>query len=128
MTTMSAAEKRAQAKVEYDAPGGLPSRLLARISDKWVALVLAALGSGGPYPGDDRWRAAGDAVLSWPGAWPGSARRCSPRTLRSLERDGFPNGDADGAGHGHLRADRPRLITPGGHAHVKTWRRPTWTR
>ncbi|HZM41187.1 MAG TPA: winged helix-turn-helix transcriptional regulator, partial [Acidimicrobiales bacterium] len=55
MTTMSAAEKRARAKVEYDAfLAGCPSRqFLARISDKWVALVLAALGSDGPHPGED---------------------------------------------------------------------------
>jgi DNA-binding HxlR family transcriptional regulator len=53
MTTTVAAEKRAQAKVEYDAfLAGCPSRqVLARISDKWVALVLAALGSDGPRPG-----------------------------------------------------------------------------
>jgi DNA-binding HxlR family transcriptional regulator len=51
--TTSAADKRAQAKADYDAfLAGCPSRqLLARISDKWVALVLAALGSDGPHPG-----------------------------------------------------------------------------
>ena len=38
---MTAAQKRTQAKVEYDALlAGCPSRqLLARISDTWVALV-----------------------------------------------------------------------------------------
>ena len=51
MTTMTAARKRAQAKVEYDAfLAGCPSRkLLDRLSDKWVTLVLAALGSDGSH-------------------------------------------------------------------------------
>jgi DNA-binding HxlR family transcriptional regulator len=31
----------------------VPGQLLGRISDKWVALVLAALGSDGPRPGTD---------------------------------------------------------------------------
>ncbi|MER8188708.1 transcriptional regulator, partial [Kitasatospora sp. NPDC094015] len=47
MATMTAAQQRAQAKVEYDAfVAACPSRkLLDRISDKWVTLILAALGS-----------------------------------------------------------------------------------
>jgi DNA-binding HxlR family transcriptional regulator len=47
MPTLTAAQKRAQAKVDYNAfLAGCPSRqLLDRISDKWVALILAALGS-----------------------------------------------------------------------------------
>ena len=51
MPTMTAAQKRARAKVDYDAfLAGCPSRqLLDRISDKWVALILAALGSEGPH-------------------------------------------------------------------------------
>jgi hypothetical protein len=51
MATMTAAQKRAQAKAEYDAfLAGCPSRkLLDRLSDKWVALVLAALGSDGSH-------------------------------------------------------------------------------
>ena len=66
MPTMTAAQKRAQAKVDYDAfLAGCPSRqLLDRISDKWVALILAALGSDGPHPrGRLRRRAAVDALL-----------------------------------------------------------------
>jgi hypothetical protein len=44
---MTAAQKRAPAKTDYDAfLAGCPSRqLLDRISDKWVALILAALGN-----------------------------------------------------------------------------------
>ena len=72
MPTKTAAQKRAQAKAEYDAfLANCPSRqLLDRVSDKWVALVLAALGS-------DWGRAV--ATPSCPAGWPGSARRCSPR-------------------------------------------------
>ncbi len=92
MTTMSAAEKRAQAKVEYDAfLAGCPSRqLLARISDKWVALVLAALGSGGPYPGDDR--AGEPQVMRYSELarrLAGVSQKMLTQTLRSLERDGL---------------------------------------
>ena len=51
MATMTAAKQRAQAKAEYDAfLAACPShRLLDRISDKWVTLVLAALGSEGSH-------------------------------------------------------------------------------
>ncbi|MBF6949161.1 transcriptional regulator, partial [Acinetobacter baumannii] len=46
MATQTAAQQRTQAKIEYDAfLAGCPSRaLLDRISDKWVVLVLCALG------------------------------------------------------------------------------------
>ena len=49
MATQTAAQRRAQAKVEYDAfLAQCPSRaLLDRISDKWVVLVLCALGGEG---------------------------------------------------------------------------------
>ena len=92
MTTMSAAEKRARAKVEYDAfLAGCPSRqLLARISDKWVALVLAALGSGGPHPGQDcagEPRAMRYSELARRLA--GVSQKMLTQTLRNLERDGL---------------------------------------
>ena len=47
MPTTTAAQRRARAKLEYDAfLANCPSRqLLDRISDKWVALILAALAS-----------------------------------------------------------------------------------
>ena len=54
MATMTAARQRAQAKAEYDAfLAACPSRkLLDRIADKWVTLILAALGGdGSPQPG-----------------------------------------------------------------------------
>ena len=83
MPTMTAGEKRTQAKVEYDAfLAGCPSRqLVARISDKWVALVLAALG------GTDEPRALRYSELSRRLA--GVSQKMLTQTLRSLERDGL---------------------------------------
>ncbi|HMG42638.1 MAG TPA: helix-turn-helix domain-containing protein [Acidimicrobiales bacterium] len=92
MPTTSAAEQRAQAKVNYDAfLAGCPSRqLLDRISDKWVALILAALGSDGPHPnGDavDEPRSMRYSELSRRLA--GVSQKMLTQTLRSLERDGL---------------------------------------
>ena len=92
MPTATAAQKRAQAKVEYDSfLAQCPSRqLLDRISDKWVALVLAALGSDGPRPGDARVgepRAMRYSELSRRLA--GVSQKMLTQTLRSLERDGL---------------------------------------
>jgi len=83
MATATAAEKRAQAKADYDAfLAGCPSRqLVARISDKWVALVLAALG------GDGRPRAMRYSELARQLA--GVSQKMLTQTLRSLERDGL---------------------------------------
>ena len=93
MPTMTAAQKRAQAKVDYDAfLAGCPSRqLLDRVSDKWVALILAALGSGGPHqPGADcvgEPRSMRYSELSRRLA--GVSQKMLTQTLRSLERDGL---------------------------------------
>ena len=93
MPTMTAAQKRAEAKVEYDAfLAKCPSRqLLDRISDKWVALVLAALGSDGPHhPGADcvaEPRSMRYSELSHRLA--GVSQKMLTQTLRSLERDGL---------------------------------------
>jgi DNA-binding HxlR family transcriptional regulator len=92
MPTKTAAQQRAEAKVEYNAFfAGCPSRqLLDRISDKWVALILAALGSDGPHAGPD---CAGDpgpmrySELSRRLA--GVSQKMLTQTLRSLERDGL---------------------------------------
>jgi len=80
MATMTAAQKRAQAKVDYDAfLAGCPSRqLLDRISDKWVALVLAALGSDGAMRYSELSRRLA-----------GVSQKMLTQTLRSLERDGL---------------------------------------
>ncbi|MFI6707968.1 winged helix-turn-helix transcriptional regulator [Nonomuraea sp. NPDC050478] len=92
MPTTTAAQQRAQAKMEYDAfLAGCPSRrLLDRISDKWVSLILAALGSDGPRPGEV---CAGEprpmrySELSRRLA--GVSQKMLTQTLRSLERDGL---------------------------------------
>ena len=93
MPTQTAAQKRAQARADYDAfLAGCPSRqLLDRISDKWVALILAALGSDGPdRPGRGRVgdpRAMRYSELSRRLA--GVSQKMLTQTLRSLERDGL---------------------------------------
>lgn len=94
MTTMKTAQKRAQAKVEYNAfLAGCPSRrLLDRISDKWVVLILCALG-GDTGPGRP-----GAAHAGAPKAMryseisrllAGVSQKMLTQTLRSLERDGL---------------------------------------
>ncbi len=93
MATSTAAEKRAQTKSEYDAfLAGCPSRdLLERISGKWVALILTALGSdqldqlGSPCVGAPR--AMRYSELSRLLA--GVSQKMLTQTLRSLERDGL---------------------------------------
>ena len=93
MPTVTAAQRRAQAKVNYDAfLAGCPSRhLLDRISDKWVALILAALGSDGPrHPGGDgggQPRSLRYSEMSRRLA--GVSQKMLTQTLRSLERDGL---------------------------------------
>jgi DNA-binding HxlR family transcriptional regulator len=83
MGTKTAAQKRARAKSEYNAFLDVcPSRrLLDRISDKWVALILCALG-GDPEP-----RAMRFSELSRTLA--GVSQKMLTQTLRSLERDGL---------------------------------------
>ena len=93
MATMTAAQKRAQAKVEYDAfLAGCPSRkLLDRISDKWVTLVLAALGSDGSHQlgagcaGEPRAMRYSELLRLLAGV----SQKMLTQTLRSLERDGL---------------------------------------
>ena len=80
MPTKTATQKRAQAKAEYDAfLANCPSRqLLDRVSDKWVALIMAALGSDGPR----RYSALSRRLA-------GVSQKMLTQTLRSLERDGL---------------------------------------
>src|SRR6476469_9833151 len=92
MPTSTAAQKRAQARDEYDSfLAQCPSRqLLDRISDKWVALILAALGSDGPHPGDGYFgepRSMRYSELSRRLA--GVSQKMLTQTLRALERDGL---------------------------------------
>ncbi|MFI9276014.1 winged helix-turn-helix transcriptional regulator [Kitasatospora sp. NPDC052896] len=93
MATMTAAQQRAQAKVEYDAfVAACPSRkLLDRISDKWVTLILAALGSDSAHePGADC--AGQPRVMRYSQLQrllAGVSQKMLTQTLRSLERDGL---------------------------------------
>jgi DNA-binding HxlR family transcriptional regulator len=87
MATTTAAQTRAQAKAEYDAfLAACPSRqLLDRISDKWVALILAALGSGPDCAGEPRPMRYSELSRLLAGV----SQKMLTQTLRSLERDGL---------------------------------------
>ncbi|QBX57255.1 transcriptional regulator [Nocardioides seonyuensis] len=90
MPTMTAAQRRAAAKQQYDSFLAVcPSRqLLARISDKWVALILAALGGDGP--GADRQTSPQRLRYSeLSRRISGVSPKMLTQTLRSLERDGL---------------------------------------
>jgi DNA-binding HxlR family transcriptional regulator len=93
MATMTAAQRRAQAKAEYDAfLAACPSRLLLdQISNKWVTLTVSALGG---YP--SREPAADHADGPRPMRYSelsrqlaGISQKMLTQTLRSLERDGL---------------------------------------
>ncbi|MFI6483894.1 winged helix-turn-helix transcriptional regulator [Nonomuraea sp. NPDC050663] len=79
MSTQTAAERRAEAKVAYDAYiDKCPSRkLLDTLSDKWVSLVLVALSDGPRRYSDVARRIAG------------VSQKMLTQTLRSMERDGL---------------------------------------
>ncbi|MGW4126265.1 winged helix-turn-helix transcriptional regulator [Nocardia sp. NPDC004711] len=79
MATRTTAQKRAQSKVEYDAfLAACPSRqLLDRISNKWVTLVLCALGGGSM-----RYSELARLLT-------GVSQKMLTQTLRALERDGL---------------------------------------
>ncbi|MEV6112554.1 helix-turn-helix domain-containing protein [Streptomyces sp. NPDC052109] len=79
MATMTADQRRAQARAEYDAflrecP---TNQLLGRLSDKWVSLVVAALAAGP--------RRYSDLARKIAGVSP----KMLTQTLRTLERDGI---------------------------------------
>jgi DNA-binding HxlR family transcriptional regulator len=79
MPTLTAAQRREQARVEYDAfiRGCPTNQLLDRLSDKWVSLVVSAL-STGPMRYSDLTRKIA-----------GVSPKMLTQTLRSLERDGI---------------------------------------
>lgn len=89
MPTTTAAQRRAQAKSEYNAFLDVcPSRLLvARISDKWVTLVLCALGGGqlGDPTGTPRAMRFSELARHIAGV----SQKMLTQTLRSLEQDGL---------------------------------------
>lgn len=88
--TTSAAQKRAQAKVEYNAFfAACPSRqLLDRISDKWVVLVLCALGGDASAQPDAVGAARALRYSEISRLLVGVSQKMLTQTLRSLERDG----------------------------------------
>ncbi|MFI8229948.1 winged helix-turn-helix transcriptional regulator [Streptomyces sp. NPDC085900] len=79
MATTTAAQRREQARAEYDAfiKACPTNELLGRLSDKWVSLVVAAL-SGGPMRYSDLSRKIA-----------GVSPKMLTQTLRTLERDGI---------------------------------------
>ncbi|MET9387232.1 helix-turn-helix domain-containing protein [Streptomyces sp. NPDC002928] len=79
MATTTAAQRREQARIEYDAflRGCPTNQLLDRISDKWVSLVVSALATG-PM----RYSDLGRKIA-------GVSPKMLTQTLRSLERDGI---------------------------------------
>jgi DNA-binding HxlR family transcriptional regulator len=79
MPTMTAEQKRVAAKAEFDAYlSTCPSRrLLDRIADKWVMLVMTALDGGSMRFSELAVRIAG------------VSQKMLTQTLRTLERDGL---------------------------------------
>jgi DNA-binding HxlR family transcriptional regulator len=79
MPTMTAAQRRAAEKTDYDVfLAQCPSRqLLDRVSDKWVALVLVGLEDGPLRYSELARRIAG------------VSQKMLTQTLRTLERDGL---------------------------------------
>ncbi|MER6255131.1 helix-turn-helix domain-containing protein [Streptomyces sp. NPDC001584] len=82
MATSTAAARREEARFAYDAflkecPTG---QLLARISDKWVGLIVSALGQA-----ENRSMRYSDLGRKIPGV----SQKMLTQTLRSLERDGL---------------------------------------
>ncbi|MFJ8995704.1 winged helix-turn-helix transcriptional regulator [Streptomyces sp. NPDC102279] len=81
MATTTAAQRRLQARVEYDAfiKSCPTNQLLDRISDKWVSLIVSALADArGPM----RYSDLGRKIA-------GVSPKMLTQTLRSLERDGI---------------------------------------
>ncbi|MEU7898261.1 helix-turn-helix domain-containing protein [Nonomuraea sp. NPDC049152] len=80
MATLTAAERRDEERLAYDAfiKDCPTSQLLARISDKWVSLIVSALDERSPMRYSDLGRRI-----------PGVSQKMLTQTLRSLERDGI---------------------------------------
>lgn len=79
MVTMTAAQRREQARSEYDAflRSCPTNQLLDRLSDKWVSLVVSALA-----PGPLRYSDLARKIA-------GVSPKMLTQTLRTLERDGI---------------------------------------
>lgn len=91
--TTTAEQRRARAKIEYDAFLAVcPSRqLLDRLSNKWVTLILTALGTGGAVAPDDGCEGEPRAMRfsELARVLAGVSQKMLTQTLRSLERDGL---------------------------------------
>jgi len=87
MATMTAGEKRAEAKARYNAflDACLSRRLLDRISDKWVVLIISALGSGPDCTGEPRAMRFSELARTIAGV----SQKMLTQTLRALEGDGL---------------------------------------
>jgi DNA-binding HxlR family transcriptional regulator len=113
MPTMTAAQKRQQAKQEFDAfLADCPSRVvLDRISDKWVTLVIASLADGPRRFSEVSRQLAG------------VSQKMLTQTLRTLERDGLVTRSVTPSVP--VRVDYE--LTPLGHSllepikHLKAW-------
>jgi DNA-binding HxlR family transcriptional regulator len=79
VATTTATQQREQAKRDYDAfLAGCPTReLLSTLTDKWAALVIAALADGSQRHSELARRIAG------------VSQKMLTQTLRTLERDGL---------------------------------------
>ncbi|MEU6505185.1 helix-turn-helix domain-containing protein [Streptomyces sp. NPDC046942] len=79
MATTTAAQRREQARADYDAflRACPTNQLLGRLSDKWVSLVVAALAQG-----PKRYSDIGRKIA-------GVSPKMLTQTLRTLERDGI---------------------------------------
>lgn len=85
------ADKRAKAKMEYNAFLAVcPSRqLLDRISNKWVVLILCALGGDAARDPNSHVVAQAMRYSEISRALAGVSQKMLTQTLRSLERDGL---------------------------------------
>ena len=113
MPTMTAAQQREEAKVEFDAfLADCPSRLvLDRISDKWVTLVMCSPG-----------RRSASVLRAVPPARRGQPEDADPDPAHPrARRTGQPIGHGLGAGARRLRADHlgHSLLDP--IKHLKAW-------
>ncbi|MFB7598572.1 winged helix-turn-helix transcriptional regulator [Streptomyces sp. NPDC056160] len=85
------ADKKAQEKAEYNAFLAVcPSRrLLDRISDKWVVLILCALGGDAPEQPGASHAAKAMRYSELARLLAGVSQKMLTQTLRALERDGL---------------------------------------
>ncbi|MFE5240351.1 MULTISPECIES: winged helix-turn-helix transcriptional regulator [unclassified Streptomyces] len=88
---MSKADRKAQAKAEYNAFLAVcPSRqLLGRISDKWVVLILCALGGDTPEKSGAAHAPKMMRYSELARLLVGVSQKMLTQTLRALERDGL---------------------------------------